>query len=156
MMKVYEFDGEIKGQDLIDGAYVEFPYNVEKEFGAKGRVKVKETFDGLEYRGSLVIMGLNCHIIGITKRIRNEISKQPGDIVHVIIVEGNEPRIVEVPEDFRNLLEENEKAKEFFNSLSYSNKKKYVDWILSAKKIETRNKRITETLNMLEQGIKRN
>ena len=36
------------------GAYILFPYDVEKEFGTKGRVPVKATFDGVEYSGSLV------------------------------------------------------------------------------------------------------
>lgn len=39
-MKVYEFDAKIIKQDSIDAAYIEFPYDVEKEFGVKGQVKV--------------------------------------------------------------------------------------------------------------------
>jgi hypothetical protein len=50
-MKTYEFDAEIKKQDSIDAPFVEFPYDVEKEFGVKGQVKVLATFDGCEYRG---------------------------------------------------------------------------------------------------------
>ena len=44
-MKVYEFEAVIKKIPDIDGAYVEFPYDVRKEFG-KGRVKVHAEFDG--------------------------------------------------------------------------------------------------------------
>ena len=39
--KKYEFDALILKVPDIDGAYVEFPYDVRKEFG-KGRVKVHE------------------------------------------------------------------------------------------------------------------
>ena len=38
-MKRYEFDAVIKKVPNIDGAYVDFPYDVKKEFN-KGRVKV--------------------------------------------------------------------------------------------------------------------
>lgn len=51
------------------------------------RVKVKATFDGVEYDGSLVRMKTPCHIIGLRKDIRASIKKQPGDMVKVTIQE---------------------------------------------------------------------
>lgn len=84
--KIYEFNATIKKVPDIDGAYIEFPYDVRKEFG-KGRVKVHATFDSLPYDGSLVRMKTECHIIGLRKDIRSSISKQPGDTVHVTIQE---------------------------------------------------------------------
>ena len=64
----------------IDGAYIEFPYDIKKEFG-KGRVKVHAEFDDIPYDGSIVNMGLKndngsiCYIIGITKSIRQKANK---------------------------------------------------------------------------------
>lgn len=84
--KIYEFDALILKVDGIDGAYIEFPYDVKKEFN-QGRVKVHATFDGVHYDGSLVRMKTVSHIIGIRKEIRAQINKQPNDIVHVTIQE---------------------------------------------------------------------
>jgi len=84
--RIYEFNAVILKVPDIDGAYIEFPFDVRKEFG-KGRVKVFATFDGEPYEGSLVRMGTPCHIIGIRKDIRTKINKQPGDIIHVTIRE---------------------------------------------------------------------
>ena len=84
--KTYEFDTPIRKVPDIDGAYVEFPYDVRAEFG-KGRVKVHARFDGEPYDGSLVRMGTPGHIIGIRKDIRAKIGKQPGDTVHVVLTE---------------------------------------------------------------------
>lgn len=84
--KTYEFDAVIHKVPDLDGAYVEFPYDVRAEFG-KGRVKVHATFDGYPYDGSLVRMGTECHIIGIRKDIRAAINKQPGDTIAVTIRE---------------------------------------------------------------------
>lgn len=84
--KIYEFDAEIKKVPDMNGAYIEFPYDVREEFG-KGRVKVHAEFDGEPYDGSLVRMKTPCHIIGIRKDIREKIDKQPGDSVHVKICE---------------------------------------------------------------------
>ncbi len=86
MSKIYEFEAEIKKVPDIDGAYIEFPYDVRQEFG-KGRVKVLASFDGELYEGSLVRMKTPCHIIGIRKEIRAKIGKQPGDTIKVTIRE---------------------------------------------------------------------
>lgn len=84
--KIYEFDAVLLKVEGIDGAYIEFPYDVRKEFG-KGRVKVHATFDGEPYDGSLVRMKTPGHIIGVRKDIRAKINKQCGDIIHVTIKE---------------------------------------------------------------------
>lgn len=84
--KLYKFNAEIKKVPDINGAYVEFPYDVKEEF-QKGRVKVYATFDGEPYEGSLVKMKTPCHIIGIRKDIREKIGKQPGDTIEVTIRE---------------------------------------------------------------------
>ncbi len=84
--KTYEFDAVIRKVPDIDGAYIEFPYDVKSEFG-KGRVKVSATFDKEPYDGSLCRMGTPGHILGIKKEIRAKIGKQPGDSVHVTVRE---------------------------------------------------------------------
>lgn len=84
--QTYQFKAVIKKVPDINGAYIEFPYDVKKEFG-KSRVKVHATFDGEAYDGSLVRMQTLCHIIGIRKDIRQKIRKQPGDEISVTIKE---------------------------------------------------------------------
>lgn len=83
---LYEFDAVLRKVPGQDGAYIEFPYDVRREFG-KGRVKVHATFDGAPYDGSLVRMKTPGHIIGVRKDIRAQIGKQPGDTVHVTLRE---------------------------------------------------------------------
>lgn len=82
----YEFDAKLQKVPDLDGAYVEFPFDVREEFG-RGRVKVHATFDGVPYDGSLVRMGTPGHVIGVRKGIRAQIGKQPGDVVRVTIRE---------------------------------------------------------------------
>jgi len=91
--KIYEYDAVIQASEVgKGGAYVVFPYDVRAEFG-KGRVKVHAAFDGEQYDGSIVNMGLKnpdgsvCYIIGILKDIRAKIGKQSGDSVRVIVSE---------------------------------------------------------------------
>ena len=84
--KIYEFDAVIIKNPDMDAAYIEFPFDVRKEF-QKGRVKVHATFDNYHYDGSLVKMQTSCHIIGITKYIRKQINKTFCDTIHVTIKE---------------------------------------------------------------------
>lgn len=144
-----KFNAEIKKVEDKDGAYIEIPFDVEQVYGAK-RVKVKATFDGVEYRGSIVKMGLPCYIIGITKDIRKKIGKKPGDIIEVTIEKDEEERIVEIPMDFKERIELEDNIKEFWNTLSFSMQKKYIVWITSAKKEETRIKRINEAIEKMK------
>ena len=90
MGRLYEFKAIIHKNPDMDAAYVEFPWDVRKEF-SKGRVLVHATFDGYPYDGQLVRMKTDCHIIGIRQDIRRLIGKQPGDEIFVTIRE-REPK----------------------------------------------------------------
>ncbi len=155
MEKVFEFSTVIKdgGEKWPTAACVYFPYDVKASFGTKGMIKVKATFDGVPYRGSLANMGSG-HILVMTKEVRARVGKSHGETVHVTIQKDTEERIVEVPEALQKLLDQNQKAKTFYDSLSYTNRKEYARWIDSAKRQETKDRRLTKSLEMLLTGIK--
>jgi hypothetical protein len=147
--KRYEFDALMKKHEGINAGFIEFPYDVKKEFG-KGRVKVRALLDGFIYSGSLVKMGGTCHWLGITQEIRKKIGKNPGDIVHVVIEEETSERKVDVPEDFEKLMKKEPGVYEYFIALSYTHRKEYVRWISEAKKEETRNNRLSKAVILLK------
>lgn len=148
----YKFEAIIQKVPDKDGAFVEVPFDIEKEFGAK-RVKIKAKFDGVDYRGSIVSMG-GRYVIGITKAIRKEICKDASENIFVEVEKDEEVRDIELQMDFKIELEKRAGALKFYNSLSYSIKRKYHEWIISAKKEETRQKRIIEAIEKLEANIK--
>ena len=63
-------------------------------------------------------------------------------------------KTVTLPENIKTVLEKEPSAYIFFNTLSYSHRKEYVIWILSAKHEETKIKRLNKMLEMLSQGKK--
>jgi len=153
-VKKYKFKAVIQSSAVgKGGAAVEFPYDVETEFGTRGNVPVQATIDGEPYRGSLMNCGMAHHTLGVLKGVREKIGKGPGDSVDVVVWKDEEVRTVEVPAEFERLLKK-EKLWDGFEKLSYTHRKEYVRWITEAKKEETRQARLAKAVAMLEKGVK--
>jgi hypothetical protein len=133
------------------GAFVRIPFDVEQVFGRK-RVPVKATINGEPYRGTLVRMGEPFHILIVLKEIRQKIGKDFGDEVEVALEEDDQPRIVEVPPDFQQALDQSPIAKAAFEKLSYTHQKEHVQAILEARREETRRNRIEKAIGLLLKG----
>jgi uncharacterized protein YdeI (YjbR/CyaY-like superfamily) len=61
---------------------------------------------------------------------------------------------VTLPDDFAKALKKNKQQHIFFNALSFTNKKEYLEWIVTAKREETRTERIKGSLEKMEKGWK--
>jgi hypothetical protein len=142
-----EFDARIE-EARGGGAFVVIPFDVQKEFGTKGRVAIVATFDGMPYRGSLAPMG-GRHVLGIAKAIREATGKNIGSRVHVTLEHDAEERTVEVPDDLRKALKTNAKARAAFEKHSYTRRKEMVRSLQEAKKPETRQRRLEKVLEDL-------
>lgn len=145
-----EFDAALLRHEGLDAAYIEPPFDVEKEFGAK-RVKVRAFFDSYEYRGSIVRMN-GCFMLGVTKQVRSAIGKSFGDIVHVTVEKDELERIVDVPLELSDLFKTNLEAGRKFSEMSYSHRKDYSQWISGSAKAETRQSRAIKAIDLIMQG----
>ncbi|MGA1981933.1 MAG: DUF1905 domain-containing protein [Acidobacteriaceae bacterium] len=65
-MKKYAFSARIEAGPG-GGAFVFFPHDAKEEFGTRGAVTVKATFDGMAYAGSLMACGGPQHMLGVLK-----------------------------------------------------------------------------------------
>lgn len=61
---------------------------------------------------------------------------------------------IKMPEDLASVLKKNKKEAGFFDSLSFTNKKEYIEWVVTAKREETRNERLTGTIERLSKQWK--
>lgn len=62
------------------------------------------------------------------------------------------PTTFEMPTEFKTALLANKKAGAFFKTLPPSQKKQFIDWIASAKRTETREKRLQKAMELLKGG----
>jgi 2,4-dienoyl-CoA reductase-like NADH-dependent reductase (Old Yellow Enzyme family) len=131
------------------GAFVEVPFDPEETFGSR-RPKVRATFDGHPYRGSIAPMG-GRPLLGVTRAVRNAIGKDVGDRVAVTVTRDDEPRTVEVPPGLVKALEA-AGLRERFDELAYTHRKEYAQWVAEAKREETRARRIAKAVEMVASG----
>jgi bacteriocin resistance YdeI/OmpD-like protein/uncharacterized protein DUF1905 len=137
------------------GAYIAIDDPTREALGGGGRIPVRATFNGVEYRGSICkmdgIVGL-----GLTRDVREAAKAEPGTTVRVTLERDLEERTVELPAPLATALalKKNTKADDAFAKLSYSHKREYVRWIDSAKREETRTNRVAKAIEMLHAGTK--
>lgn len=118
-----------------------------------GWVKVRGTIDGFEIRKyHLMPMGDGNLMLPVKSEIRKKIKKQVGEYVQVILFPDTEP--LEVPDEMLLCLSDEPKALKFFNSLSESERKYYIQWVYSAKREETKIDRLAKAINRLLRGLK--
>jgi hypothetical protein len=118
-----------------------------------GWLKVKGTIDGVQIKKyHLMPMGNGMLMLPVKAEIRKKIKKTTGDLVHIVLYPDHDP--LEVPEELLLCLEDEPLALHFFNSLSESERKYYIQWIYSAKKEETKVNRLVKAINKLIQGKK--
>ena len=56
---------------------------------------------------------------------------------------------IKLPDDLAAALKKNKKEAAYFDSLSFTNKKEYIEWIITAKREETRKERLAGTIERL-------
>lgn len=108
-----------------------------KKFEPVTQVAIDETWSALRFKP----------VHKIPKMIRKMPmwAKQPKDL---------KKRVLDLPSELTQLLNKSTKAKKFFESLSFTNRKEYAVWISSAKRPETKEKRLADTMAKLLAGKK--
>jgi len=134
------------------GACVAIPFSVREIWGTGGQVKVRATFDGFDYRGSLAPMGQGRHVVGVRKDVRAAIGKDIGDVVSVTLVRDTEPRTVQIPAELAGALESAPEAAAHFETLSFTHRREFAEWVAEGKKQETRDRRSRKAVDMLRTG----
>jgi hypothetical protein len=135
--------------------FLRVPAAVSAAFGKRGRVSVRGTMNGFAFRSSIFADGKGGHAMMVNKAMRAGAKTGQGDTVDVTMEVDDKPRVVGVPADLRAALRGDPKAGAVFKTLSPSCKKEYVEWIVGAKREETRRARVAKAVTLLAAGRKR-
>lgn len=149
----------IKGEFLLEKfegkggwTFVRLPLklNTKNPFGW---VRVKGMIDDYEIsQFHLMPMGNGFLFLSVKADIRKKIKKQAGDTIRLILFEDDS--LLQTPDDFQLCLNDDPDADKFYKSLSESEKRFYVNWIMDAKREETRVERMAKAINRLASRLK--
>lgn len=133
--------------------YVRIPEIIKSKNTPFGFVKIKGSIDGYEIKKyHLMPMKGGGLFLPVKADIRKKIKKEEGEKVHIILFADND--LLEIPEEMLLCLKDEPAALRFFNSLSESERKFYIEWVYSSKKEETKISRLAKTVNRLIKGMK--
>ena len=127
---------------------IEVPPEVVDGLGA-----VRVTINGKTYR-STIASRQGRYLVGVSAKNRELTGVAAGDEVAVEIELDTESREVTLPSDFVAALATHPEARRFFDGLTHSQRRAFVEPIEDAKKPETRERRIKRAVTALREGRK--
>jgi hypothetical protein len=127
---------------------LEVPPEAVEGLGGGKRPAVTITINGHSWKSRVAIMR-GRYLIGLSIANRRAAGVVTGDEVEVEVEIDAEPRVVVEPADFARALDADPIARTAYDRLSHSHKREHVLAIESAKKAETRIRRIAKALATL-------
>lgn len=122
-----------------------------EELGGGKRAAVQVRIGEECARLRLAVMGgENC--IGISKANRAALGVEIGDTVTALIELDEAPREVELPTELVEALAADPEVRQRFEALAFSHRKEFARWVGEAKREQTRQRRVAETLRMVRSG----
>ena len=132
-------------------AGIEVPPAVVEALGSGRKPAVRVTINGYTYRSTVATVD-GAFMIGVSNDVRKAAGVAGGDEVEVELELDTEPRVVSVPDDLAAALDGVPEARAAFDRLNYSNKRRIVEPITTAKSPETRQRRIDKAVETLRAG----
>ena len=130
---------------------IQVPDEIVEALGAGKRPAVRVTIGAHTYPSTIASRG-GRFLIGVSAENRELAGVAAGDVVDVDLALDASPRELVVPGDFAQALAAEPQAKAFFDGLSFSQRRWFVDGITQAKKPETRERRIDAAVSRLRDG----
>lgn len=127
---------------------LEVPSEVVAALGEGARPPVTITINGHSWKSRIALMR-GRHLIGLSKANREAAGVEIGEEVEVEVELDTAPRVVVAPPDFAAALDADPVARAAFDKLAHSRKREHVHAIESAKKPETRQRRIEKAIAAL-------
>ncbi len=118
--------------------------------GAK-RFPVAATINRYTWRSTVVRMRGE-FLLGLSKEVRAHAQVEAGDDVEVALELDRAQRTVELPPALADALAGDQRAGAAYERLAYTHRKEFARWVAEAKQEQTRDRRVTKTLEMLRAG----
>lgn len=112
---------------------------------------VSVTVDGVTVVARVARMGGE-NLLGFSKKLRADLGVEIGQRIDVVIALDAQPRTVSVPPALAVALEQDPAAQAAFDALAFTHRKEFARWVDDAKREQTGDSRVEQSLQMLREG----
>lgn len=134
-------------------SFLVLPKDASAKLPSRGMTAVQGHINGHAFRAMLEPDGQKSHWLKVTRQMREAAGAKVGDVVPLeISVAESEPR---VPSDLRKALSASPKARAVWSEITPIARRDWIHWITSAKRAETRARRVDSACDMLASGKRR-
>src|SRR6266700_3030817 len=135
--------------------FLTLPKEASAKLPSRGMATVEGTINGFPFRATLEPDGQRSHWLRVNRKMREGAGADAGDVVMLEIVPAGEELEPKVPADLRKALAAAPKARALWSDITPVARRDWIQWIVSAKQLETRARRIKNTCSMLAAGKRR-
>lgn len=121
----------------------------------RGQVPVTGTLNGQAFKAVLEPDGNKGHWLKVPRRLREQAGASVGGALDIELVVAGKPPEPRVPSDLRKALAAAPGAMAAWRDITPAARRDWIHWIVSAKKAETRTRRVVNACSMLAGGKRR-
>jgi hypothetical protein len=136
-------------------SFLVLPIAASSELPTRSMSAVEGTIGGHPFRAVLEPDGRRSHWLKVTKNLREAAGIAEGDSVTLEIRPSEKQPEPRVPADLRKALASSPKARAVWSDITAIARRDWIQWIISAKQAETRNRRVAGACRMLAGGKRR-
>ena len=135
--------------------FLAVPKNASAKLPSRSMTTVEGTINGVPFRATLEPDGQRSHWLKVNRKMREAAGADAGDVVTLEISPAGEEPEPKVPADLRKALGAAPKARAVWSDITPIARRDWIHWIVSAKRAETRARRIDNACSMLAGGKRR-
>ena len=135
--------------------FLVLPADASAKLPTRSMVSVEGTLGGHAFKATLEPDGQGSHWLKVTRAMQEAAGVRAGDSVRLEIAPASEEPEARVPADLRKALAAAPEARAQWAALTPVARRDWIQWLTSAKKEETRERRVASTLDMLASGKRR-
>jgi len=125
------------------------PFNVQKTWGTRGRLRIRGEINGFAFRTSLFPTRKGEHFLLVNKKMQAGGHASEGTTAEFCLEPDTEERVVVIPAELKRILAEDKTFRRWFDALSYSIRKWISDWVVAPKGASARIRRAEQVAEQL-------
>ena len=131
------------------------PKSASAKLPTRATTTVDGTLNAQSFKAALEPDGNKSHWLKVPRKLREAAGAEAGDIVTLEITPSRSELEASVPADLRKALAATPKAQALWSEITPTARRDWIQWIISAKRLETRARRIENACKMLGSGKRR-